>query len=92
MEDALKRGHQLREILKQERFSPSSERVQMAWLVAFNDGGFDVVDLDAIPNLLATLEASVGDSSLDLDSPRNEWSAAVRQWAGRAAQAAKHDP
>jgi F-type H+-transporting ATPase subunit alpha len=91
MEAAIKRGHQLREILKQERFSPSSERFQLAWLVAFNDGGFDVVDLEAIPSLLATLEESVRDTSLDLESPRDDWSAAVRAWISRAPQALKHD-
>ncbi len=91
MEAAISRGQQLREILKQERFSPSSERFQLAWLVAFNDGSFDVVDLEAVPRLLATLEQSVRNTSLDLESPRDEWSAAVRQWVGRAAQAQEHD-
>ncbi len=91
METAIKRGHQLREILKQERFSPSSERFQLAWLIAFNNGGFEMVSLEAIPDLLATLEKSVSNTMLDLESPRDDWSEAVREWIGGASQAVKDD-
>jgi F-type H+-transporting ATPase subunit alpha len=38
------------------------------------------VDLDAIPSFLETLEEEVRRSMLSLDSPREEWSAAVANW------------
>jgi F-type H+-transporting ATPase subunit alpha len=77
----------LREILKQDRLSPLPVTFQLAWLLAFNTGLFDSVDPDAISPLLATLEGAVRDTSLSLDSPREEWSAAVADWlsAGRDA-------
>jgi F-type H+-transporting ATPase subunit alpha len=92
METAIKRGHQLREILKQERFAPSSDRFQMAWLIAFNDGGFDAVNLEAIPELLTVLKEAVRDTSLELESPRDQWSAAVSNWITRASALSRHDP
>ncbi len=76
----------LREILKQDRLSPSPITFQMAWLVAFNDGLFDDRDPDAIPATLATLEKAVRNTTLGLDSPREEWSAAAASWLSRSAR------
>lgn len=80
MEVSIRRGRILREILKQDRLSPLPETAQMAWLVAFNDRLFDSADPDAIPAMLKTLTKSVSVSSLGLDTPREEWSAAVSAW------------
>lgn len=77
MEAALHRGRLLREILKQDRLSPLPATFQNAWLVAFNDGLFNSVELNSIKPLLARLEESVRHSTLSLDAPREEWSAAV---------------
>jgi F-type H+-transporting ATPase subunit alpha len=49
----------------------------MAWLVAFNDGLLDDRDLDTIGAGLDVLDAAIKHSSLELDSPRDEWSALV---------------
>jgi F-type H+-transporting ATPase subunit alpha len=92
METAIKRGHQLREILKQERFAPSSVRFQLAWLIAFNDGGFDDVNLETIPELLTALEEAVRDTSLELESPRDQWGAAVSNWITRISALSSHAP
>jgi len=86
METAIHRGRLLREILKQDRLSPLPVEFQMAWLVAFNDGLFDDVDADDIPALLEKLEAQVRRTMLRLDSPREEWSAAVTSWFSHATE------
>ena len=80
MEAAIHRGRLLREILKQDRLSPSPMAFQMAWLVAFNDGLFEATDPDAISTLLTVLEDRVRHTALSLDTPREEWSAAVAGW------------
>ncbi|HHJ16632.1 MAG TPA: F0F1 ATP synthase subunit alpha [Gammaproteobacteria bacterium] len=80
MEAAIRRGRVLREILKQERFSPLPEAFQMAWLVAFNDSLFDTVELESIPQLLADLEGGLQHASMTLDSPRDQWEKAVSAW------------
>jgi len=85
MEAAIRRGRLLREILKQDRLSPLPSEFQMAWLVAFNDGLFDDSNTEIISALLRALEKSVGLASLNLDSPREEWSAAVADWLSNAA-------
>lgn len=78
METAIHRGHILQEILKQDRLSPLSAEFQMAWLVAFNDGLLENIDLEAISEVLTQLEKSIQHISLKLESPRDEWSAFVK--------------
>ena len=80
MEAAIQRGNLLREILKQERLAPVPTISQLAWLVAFNDGLFDGVDLNAIAPLLEVLEKQAQHSTLSLDSPREDWRSAVAAW------------
>jgi F-type H+-transporting ATPase subunit alpha len=80
MEQAIRRGRILREILKQERLSPLAAEFQLAWLVAFNEGLFDAAETDAIPQLLGALERGLQHALLTLDSPRREWCDAVSAW------------
>jgi F-type H+/Na+-transporting ATPase subunit alpha len=80
METAIRRGRVLREILKQERLEPLPIEFQMAWLVAFNDGGFDSTTAGDIRGKLQHLQTRVVTSGLTLDSPRAHWSAAVADW------------
>lgn len=80
MEQSIQRGRLLREILKQDRLSPLPVTFQMAWLVAFNENLFDEYNLESIPSVLETLAQAVTTTSLQLDSPRNEWHHAVSQW------------
>ena len=83
MEAAIHRGRLLREILKQDRFSPTSVAFQMAWLVAFNEGLFEQADPDEMETLLERLEHAVRQTSLNLDSPREQWVTAVADWLHR---------
>jgi F-type H+-transporting ATPase subunit alpha len=52
----------------------------MAWLVAFNEGLFDGMDLAEIPGRLSALQVQVRDAGLDLDDERNVWVTALREW------------
>jgi len=83
MEAAIRRGRLLREILKQDRLSPVSVLFQMAWLVAFNEGLFEQTDPDEMHRLLESLEQAVRQTSLNLDSPREQWVTAVANWLSR---------
>ena len=80
MEAAIKRGRMLRELLKQERLSPLPPTSQLSWLVAFNDGLLDSLELDAAKPLTAALDEATRQSDLTLTSPREEWAAAVAGW------------
>lgn len=79
MEKAIQRGRILREIFKQERFSPLSIEFQMIWLVAFNDGHFDNCETDNLPALLSKLNDLQLSSQLTLDSPREKWAQLISQ-------------
>jgi F-type H+-transporting ATPase subunit alpha len=80
MEVAIQRGYILREILKQEELSPVSIEFQMAWLVAFNDGLFDSVEIESIHEVLEKITHHVKKSQFLLDSTREDWSNAVHDW------------
>ncbi len=84
MEKAIRRGRVLREILKQDRLSPLPVEFQMAWLVAFNEGLFNNVELEALPALLQQLQQHVAASLLQLKDERSRWLSAVRLWLGVA--------
>lgn len=87
MEAIIHRGRILRELLKQDRLFPLPATFQMAWLVAFNDGLFETLDPDAVKPLLATLESSARNTTLNLDSPRSAWSKAVANWLSHSTRA-----
>ena len=74
MEASIKRGRVLREILKQQRFMPLPVTVQLAWLVAFNDGCFDDADSEVIAKQFDSLAQHTRQTGLTLDSPRKQWS------------------
>lgn len=80
MEAAIKRGRILRELLKQGRLLPHSIEFQLAWLVAFNEGLFLEIDFEQLPTVLTSLTLKVSQTTLTLDSPRNEWQASLTDW------------
>ncbi len=80
MEAAIDQGQRLREILKQDRLAPLPATFQMAWLVAFNDGRFKDVPLESILVVLNFLQHQSEQTILTLDSPREQWSNAVKEW------------
>ena len=80
MEKAIRRGHLLREILKQDRLAPVSIAFQYTWLIAFNDGLFDQLQPEEIPARLDTLQSQVNESNLAGEQDRKIWIKAVKQW------------
>jgi F-type H+-transporting ATPase subunit alpha len=70
----------LTEILKQERLDPGSPEFQLAWLIAFNDHKLDRLEPEAAQKVLAVLADRVYASTLDLDSSRDDWAAAIADW------------
>ena len=87
MERAIRRGRVLREMLKQERLAPLPIEFQLAWMLAFNDGLLDEVELDEVPRLLAQLQQQVEAGGISLDEGRERCSAQVRDWLASAARA-----
>jgi len=82
MELAIRRGRVLREVLKQDRLAPLPVEFQLAWLVGFNDGCFDNMQTESIPDVLADLETRIKQTTLTIDSPRDQWSSVVRDALG----------
>ncbi len=91
MEKAIRRGRVLREILKQDRLNPLPVEFQMAWLLAFNEGLFDAVELEALPGRLQQLQHQVAESSLRLEDERDAWLEAIRRWLGIPADRGEGD-
>ena len=82
MEKAIRRGKVLREILKQDRLNPLPVEFQMAWLIAFNEGLFDSMELEALAGQLRRLQHHVAASSLQLKDDRELWLKTIRAWLG----------
>ena len=78
VEAKIRRGRTLRELLKQERLSPLTSEQQLAWLIAYNEGLFDGIELYRIAARLARLLVEVGRLPLSLDDSRETWLPAIR--------------
>ncbi|WP_240342538.1 F0F1 ATP synthase subunit alpha [Methylococcus sp. EFPC2] len=87
MENIIRSGRVLRELLKQDRLVPLSIECQMAWLVAFNDGHLNAVDPKDLPPLLSQLEKGACRSGLNLSDSREAWQKSVRSWLGSSENA-----
>lgn len=73
VEEKLRRGRQLRVLLKQDRLAPLSELAHLAWLLAYGDGLLDSLSPPAAGDLLPTLFAAVADAGLTLEDARERW-------------------
>ena len=80
MEGKIRRGRILRELLKQERLAPLSPELQLAWLIAFNDGLFDAVPLERVAATLQGLFEGWSGRDPGLDAPRGLWGDSLRRW------------
>jgi len=80
MEAKIRRGRVLREVFKQERLAPLPIEFQLAWMVAYNEGLFDVMATSAIPDCLRHLAARVAQGTLSLGESREQWQQAVTAW------------
>ncbi|HGF1595692.1 F0F1 ATP synthase subunit alpha [Legionella waltersii] len=80
MQHQIHKGRILREILKQDRLSPLPIEFQLAWLIAYNEGLFDEMNLETITPALKKIERAIKKDTLSLESPREEWLNAVSTW------------
>lgn len=79
MEQKIRRGQVLREVLKQERLVPLSPEFQLAWMVAYSTGRFDDPDAATIRQQLEVLAKGLERFPIDLSASREEWN----QWLDR---------
>jgi len=80
IETRIRRGQTLREMLKQESLSPVTVEFQMAWLVAYNEGLFDKLELEQIKSCLNFLQEQVANADLNLDEGREQWKRLINAW------------
>ena len=80
MEARIRRGQALREILKQDALVPLSIEFQMAWLVAYNEGLFDNIELGQVKQHLALLQRQVERAGLSIEEGRDQWKSLVHAW------------
>jgi len=73
MQKKIQRGRILRELLKQDQLAPLPIEIEMAWLVAYNDGLFDEINPDEVPKLFAALAQLVENHKLKLTDAREKW-------------------
>jgi F-type H+-transporting ATPase subunit alpha len=78
MEEKIRRGQILREILKQERLAPVSAEFQLAWMVAYNAGFFIDADPAGVRRILDRLREGLRQSPMALSASREDWS----RWLG----------
>ncbi|MDE2342769.1 MAG: F0F1 ATP synthase subunit alpha, partial [Betaproteobacteria bacterium] len=84
VEEKLRRGRLLREILKQDRLSPCSEQEHLAWLLAYGEGLLDSLAPQAAAAVLPRLFAGIAQRGLGLDDPRERWLATLKELLGAA--------
>lgn len=84
METKIRRGRILREILKQDRLHPLPIEYDLAWMIAFNEGFFDHMDLAEIPTALSLLESAIPSIRLTLDGDHGKWVNALESLLGLA--------
>jgi len=80
MEKRIRRGQILREMLKQESLSPVTIEFQLAWLIAYNEGLFDNLELEQIKPYLNFLHHQVSEAGLKLDENRDHWKRLIKAW------------
>jgi F-type H+-transporting ATPase subunit alpha len=80
VEATIARGRLLTEILKQQRLDPGSPEFQLAWLIAFNDHKLDHLEPEEAQKALHLLAERVEAATLNLDSSREDWAAAIDGW------------
>ncbi len=74
MEEKIRKGRILREILKQERLAPVSADNQLAWMMAYNAGRYTEPDPASIRRALQQLRENLRLSPMRLSASHEEWS------------------
>ncbi|MDD2762153.1 MAG: F0F1 ATP synthase subunit alpha [Methylomonas sp.] len=83
VEEKLRRGRLLREILKQDRLQPLSEQAHLAWLLAYGEGLLEEVNPDQAAAVLSGMLDQLPASKLKLDTTKQQWLIELRQLLGQ---------
>jgi F-type H+/Na+-transporting ATPase subunit alpha len=78
MEQKLRNGRLLREILKQDRLQPVSEVQHLAWLLAYSEGLLNNIEPEQALTLLTSLFRDLP-AGMHLDTSKDIWLAYLRQ-------------
>lgn len=73
VEEKLKRGKILRELLKQDRLSPLTAEEQLIWLTLYSEEMLDHIPIENISKNLEEIIKSASTLSLKLDAPKEKW-------------------
>jgi F-type H+-transporting ATPase subunit alpha len=73
MEEKIRRGQILRDLLKQEREFTCFPEFQLAWMIAFNHNRFDRVEPKFIPEMMKILHEHLKITSLSLTDSHENW-------------------
>ncbi|HEY4698637.1 MAG TPA: F0F1 ATP synthase subunit alpha [Gallionella sp.] len=84
MEARIRRGQVLREMLKQDLHVPLTIEFQLAWLVAYNEGLFDNIELGQVKQRMALLQRQVERAGLSIEEGRDQWKSLVHAWLSEA--------
>lgn len=76
MEEKIRRGQVLREVLKQDRLAPVTAEFQLAWMMAYNGGGLRSLDAGEMAQKLAALGEGLRRAPMTLAMSAAEW----RSW------------
>ena len=76
MEEKIRRGQVLREVLKQDRLAPVTVEFQLAWMMAYNRGYFAEPEAAGIRLQLQALQEALSQSALSLNREPADW----RDW------------
>lgn len=80
IQEKIRRGQLLREILKQNRLEPLSPEAHLAWLLAYNEHCLDEVALPNVVTALQMLCKRVMASNLNLKQSRDVWVQQIKEW------------
>jgi F-type H+-transporting ATPase subunit alpha len=80
VEEKLRHGRLLREILKQDRLEPLSEQAHLAWLLAYGEGLLNEIPTEQAAARLQQVFKKLPDSGLKLESSKSQWRDILQQW------------
>lgn len=83
IEERVRRGRLLRELLVQEPLDPQPAVSHLAWLVAYNERLLDGLEAAALRDAMRRLRRGAEAGALAIDASREQWVQAVRGWLGR---------
>ncbi|MGJ0486664.1 MAG: F0F1 ATP synthase subunit alpha [Methylomicrobium sp.] len=87
VEEKLRQGRLLREILKQEPLEPLSEQAHLAWLLAYGEGLLNEFSPEEAAVRLHQINEQLPSSGLRLEFFKGQWLDMLKHWLSK-----KHEP